>query len=102
LVLGGLPAVAGKEVEQREIYYSGRVQGVGFRFTARAIAAQVRVSGFVRNMPDGRVQLVVEGNRDAVQMFLDRVESEMGPYIRHKQVGVGPATGRFEGFDIRC
>ncbi len=93
--------MAGKEVEQREIYYSGRVQGVGFRFTARAIAVQYRVSGFVRNMSDGRVHVVVEGDRDTVQMFLDSIQAEMGPYIRDKQVTIRPATGRFQGFDIR-
>ena len=52
--------MAGNENEQREIYYSGRVQGIGFRYTARSIAAGRRVTGFVRNLPDGRVHLIVE------------------------------------------
>ncbi|MGD0654363.1 MAG: acylphosphatase [Thermoguttaceae bacterium] len=93
--------MADKEAEQREIYYSGRVQGVGFRYTARAIAAGHRVTGFVRNMPDGRVYMIVEGAPDEVQAFVDSLQAEMGPYIQNAQVLVRPATGRFRGFEIR-
>jgi len=93
--------MAGKETEQREIYYSGRVQGIGFRYTARAIAAGHRVSGFVRNLPDGRVHLIVEGVLDEVQAFVDSLQADMGGYIYDSQVTVRPATGRFQGFEIR-
>ena len=48
--------------EQREVYYSGRVQGVGFRYTVRSLASRMAVTGFVKNLPDGRVHLVVEGS----------------------------------------
>jgi acylphosphatase len=92
--------MAGKENEQREIYYSGRVQGVGFRYTARAIAAGRRVTGFVRNLPDGRVHLCVEGAPDEVHAFIESLEADMGAYIRDAQVMVRPATGRFGGFEI--
>jgi acylphosphatase len=90
----------GKEEQQREIYYSGRVQGVGFRYTVRAIAGKHLVAGYVRNMSDGRVQLVVEGNPKEVQLFVDSIEAEMGAYIRDTQVSVRPATGRFKDFEI--
>jgi acylphosphatase len=70
--------MAEKEAEQREIYYSGRVQGVGFRYTARSLAGQYRISGFAKNMPDGRVQLVVEGAVDEVAAFIDDLQAEMG------------------------
>ena len=93
--------MAGKEIEQREIYYSGRVQGIGFRYTARAIAAGHRLTGFVRNLPDGRVHLIVEGVPDEVQVFIESLETEMGGYIKDAQVSVRPATGRFQGFEIR-
>ncbi len=89
--------MAGNENEQREIYYSGRVQGIGFRYTARSIAAGRRVTGFVRNLPDGRVHLIVEGALDEVQAFIGSLEAEMGAYIRDAQVSVRPATGRFRG-----
>lgn len=93
--------MAGKEAEQREIYYSGRVQGIGFRYTARAIAALHRVTGFVRNLPDGRVHLVVEGDSDEIQAFVDSLQADIGTYIHDTQVSVRPPTGRFKGFDIR-
>ena len=53
--------VAVPDRRQREVYYAGNVQGVGFRYTARCAAAGLDVTGFVRNLPDGRVHLVVEG-----------------------------------------
>ncbi len=93
--------MADKELEQREIYYSGRVQGVGFRYTARAMAASHRVTGFIRNMPDGRVHLVVEGEQDEIQAFINDLQADMGLYIHHAQVSVRPASGRFRAFEIR-
>ena len=47
--------------EQREVYYQGRVQGVGFRYAVRSLARRFAVDGFVRNLSDGRVELVAEG-----------------------------------------
>jgi acylphosphatase len=55
----------------------------------------------VRNLPDGRVHLIVEGAPDEVQAFIDSLEADMGTYIRDAQVSVRPATGRFGGFEIR-
>ena len=54
-----------------EIYYSGRVQGVGFRYTVRSIAGRFAVTGFVKNLRDGRVQLVAEGLAEEIQRFLE-------------------------------
>jgi acylphosphatase len=68
--------------ERRRVWYDGRVQGVGFRATARSLAGGFPVAGYVRNLPDGRVELVVEGEAAAVASFLDAVDREMGPYIR--------------------
>ncbi len=87
--------------ERREIHYSGRVQGVGFRYTVRWVAQRFAVAGFVRNLPDGRVQLVAEGRVDEIRRFLDAVQTEMGQYIRETQENAGPASGRFQGFEIR-
>ena len=92
------------EVEQqqrREVYYSGRVQGVGFRYTARAIAARFAVSGCVRNLPDGRVHLVVEGEADEIKMFLQAVQDEMRHYVSSAEETAGQAGGRFQGFEIK-
>ncbi len=87
-------------LEQREIHYDGRVQGVGFRYTVRSVAARFDVTGFVRNLPDGRVQLVVEGAPGEVGALLDAVKTEMLPYIRDVQETTRPATGRFHAFEI--
>lgn len=87
--------------QQSEIYYSGRVQGVGFRYTVRSLAGRFDVTGFVRNLPDGRVHLVVEGAADEVAAFLDAIKTEMAHYIANAQEIVRPATGRFPLFEIR-
>jgi len=89
------------EQQRREVYYSGRVQGVGFRFTVRAIAGRFAVSGFVRNLPDGRVHLAVEGSAGEIDRFLDAIQAEMRHYIAATQQTVSPATGRFHSFEIR-
>lgn len=87
--------------ERREVYYSGRVQGVGFRYTVRWVATRFAVAGFVKNLPDGRVQLVAEGPPDQLRGFLEAVDREMGQYIVDAQEQAGPTTGRFRGFEIR-
>ena len=87
--------------ERCEIHYAGRVQGVGFRYTARRISGRFRVAGFVRNLEDGRVQLVAEGPRGDLDDYLAALEDEMGQYIVGTQVNRGLATGEFERFDIR-
>jgi acylphosphatase len=86
--------------ERREVFYSGHVQGVGFRYTTRSIAAQLPVVGLVRNLPDGRVQLVVEGSPATIDRLLARVEAELGRYIRGREVAVRAATGEFSSFDV--
>ena len=87
--------------EQREVYYSGRVQGVGFRYTVRSIASRFAVTGFVRNLVDGRVELVAEGPPDQIRRFAKAIEQEMGHYIAATQEKTKPATGRFSRFEIR-
>ena len=87
--------------ERCEVYYSGRVQGVGFRYTVRSLATRFAVAGFVRNLADGRVEVVAEGEVTEVRRFLDAIETEMGYYIAEIQSTSGSATGRIEGFEIR-
>ena len=90
-----------EEVQRREVYYSGRVQGVGFRYTARQIARQFAVTGYVKNLPDGRVELVVEGPAEEIQAMLHAVRTEMGRCIRDVRETQSRATGRFSSFDVR-
>ena len=87
--------------ERREVHFSGRVQGVGFRYTTRQIAARFRVCGFVRNLRDGRVELVVEGDAGELDGFLAAVEGELERHIEHREVSVLPASGEFGGFEVR-
>ena len=66
---------------RRRVYYSGRVQGVGFRFTSQRLAERYLVGGYVRNLADGRVELVAEGEPTQVDGLLDAIQSRMDPYI---------------------
>ena len=93
--------VAERERQRCEVYYAGRVQGVGFRYTVRSLAAGFPVTGFVRNVSDGRVHLVVEGDDDEIDLFLDAVQTEMQHYIRDVQQTRQPAGGQFHSFEIR-
>jgi acylphosphatase len=83
------------------VTYRGRVQGVGFRYTARTVAEGYAVQGFVRNLPDGRVQLVVEGAADEVRRFRADLEDRMADYIDDAATQARSATGEFRGFEIR-
>ena len=87
--------------ERREVYYSGRVQGVGFRYTARSVARGFSVTGFVKNLSDGRVHLVVEGQAAEVRAFLNSLQADMGHCISGELETSGPATGCFPTFEIR-
>ena len=89
------------EQERRELYYQGMVQGVGFRYTIRRIAARFAVTGYVQNLPDGRVFLLAEGPPQQLDRFLTAVAGAMGHFIRHTQQTTHPASGRFREFDIR-
>ncbi len=88
-------------MERRRVLYRGMVQGVGFRFTAQRISRRYRVEGYVKNLPDGRVELVAEGAAKEIEAFLSDLESAMADYIRGKEVVVEPPTGEFDGFTIR-
>jgi acylphosphatase len=88
-------------LERREVLYSGRVQGVGFRYTARQVAGDYEVTGFVRNLADGRVQLVVEGAHAEVDRYMTALADQLSGYIRDAAADVRPATGEFAGFEVR-
>lgn len=87
---------------RQEVFYSGRVQGVGFRYTTSQIAGNFEVRGFVRNLPDRRVHLVVEGLSEEIALLLAAVEDRLGDFIKSADTSLkSPATGEFKGFDIR-
>jgi acylphosphatase len=80
------------------VVYAGRVQGVGFRATAVTIAQEFPVHGWVRNLPDGRVELLAEGERDQVEAFLAAVREYWGTAIRDEMPDWRPATNNFREF----
>ena len=84
------------------VYYRGMVHGVGFRYTAEHIARKNNVIGWVKNLPDGRVELLGEGEEDVLKDFLKDIRN--GPledYIRDQEVTWSEATGEFKNFGIR-
>ncbi len=88
--------------ERRRVYYSGRVQGVGFRATSRYLARAFAVAGYVRNLPDGRVELVAEGEPPELTTFLDAIRREFDFVIRDIDVvNEPPDDPPLPGFDIR-
>ena len=89
------------ETVRREVWYEGRIQGVGFRYTVARIARQFEVSGFVQNLSDGRVHLVCEGQRTEVNEFLSEISDRMESYIRDTRQDTRPETGEFASFEIR-
>jgi acylphosphatase len=94
--------MSGKSLpERRDIHYSGHVQGVGFRFTTRAVAARFDVAGWVQNLPDGRVQVVVEGKPAELDLFQQAIAEAMRGHIDQTEVETKPALGGLAGFEIR-
>ena len=82
-------------------YYSGSVQGVGFRCSAERAAASLDLTGWVKNLKDGRVEVVCEGKEASLKEFLRKIEDMFSGYLRDKDVEWGNATGEFDHFDIR-
>jgi acylphosphatase len=91
----------GDSTLRRTILFSGRVQGVGFRYTARRIAASFRVTGTVRNLDDGRVELIAEGEPAEIDRFRDALLREFQGHIAGAESADSPATSEFPGFQIQ-
>lgn len=90
------------ESEQRiHVLYIGHVQGVGFRFTAERIASHLGLVGYVKNLTDGSVEVVCEGNKRTLEEFLERMDDRMGGYISSSEVQWMPSRGEFRIFEIR-
>jgi acylphosphatase len=87
---------------QREtVLFSGRVQGVGFRYTVNNLARQFAVTGYVRNLDDGRVELVMEGTDQERDGLMQAVREKMQDYIRQVDRHLSQQTGEFADFSIR-
>jgi acylphosphatase len=85
----------------RQVFYEGRVQGVGFRYRVRQIATGFDVTGWVRNLPDGRVELLAAGDSAEVPGFLEAIrDSDLGSFIRKEATHEIPAPAGLRGFEI--
>jgi acylphosphatase len=86
---------------RKTVHYRGHVQGVGFRYTTQGIAKRYEVNGFVRNLANGEVELVAEGEKHELAAFLDDVRERMVRFIRDERIDTQAASGEFAGFEIR-
>jgi acylphosphatase len=84
----------------KRVHYWGTVQGVGFRMTARRIADRFAVVGYVRNLADGNVEIVVRGESDEIDRFLAAVATRMAGYIQGHKIDDAPEQ-TFDRFEIR-
>ena len=89
-------------MERRTIFFSGRVQGVGFRWTTERCLEGLTLQGYVRNLPDGRVELVLEGLPDHIDEGLARVHVALACHIDDEAAEAGQPTGEFSDFRIRA
>jgi acylphosphatase len=88
-------------MRRRRCWFSGRVQGVGFRYTAQSIASRHAVAGYVKNLADGRVELVMEGNEAEMEQVVEEISRRMEGFIAGRSDELSEATGEFEEFTVR-
>ncbi len=86
--------------ERHTVIFSGHVQGVGFRWTTNRVASQFKVTGWVRNEPDGTVRLVAEGTHEELTGFVSGIEEAMRGHITEKRTERSRPTGEFDRFTI--
>ncbi len=88
-------------LQRRTVLFEGGVQGVGFRYTACRVAGEFDVAGYVRNLPDGRVECVVEGQTQQIEAFLAELRRRMSDYVTGWTQQTVPATGDLHSFTVR-
>ena len=82
------------------IFYSGTVQGVGFRYTVQRLARSLDLKGWVKNLPDGRVELLAEGLNETVDQLIRKIEERFCGYIKDQDLSYHQAQGNFRDFEI--
>jgi acylphosphatase len=89
-------------LQRRRVFYSGRVQGVGFRATCRWLARSFDLVGYVRNLPDGRVEVLAEGDAIEIDRYMEAIQSEMNGFIReYRTEEEPPGHPPLQGFTVR-
>ncbi len=83
------------------VFFSGRVQGVGFRYTVKTVATGFEITGTIKNLPDGRVELIAEGSHAELDAFRAALhDAGLAGFIRDEQVIWADAKNEFKGFEI--
>lgn len=86
---------------QAHIFYSGMVQGIGFRYTVLRFCQSIgELSGWVRNLSDGRVEILVEGKKEKIEQLVKNIDQHFGGYIRQKELQFSVAAGEFQDFQV--
>jgi len=84
-----------------QVLYSGQVQGVGFRYTVKSVATGFELTGSIRNLPGGGVELIAEGAKDELEAFRQAIrESGLDHFIKQEDVAWQAANSEFRGFEI--
>ncbi len=88
------------EQTARHILFSGQVQGVGFRYTAHRIARRYNLTGFVRNLPDGDVEMLAQGPEQDIDTCIAEIQDYFAGYIRNTQIEPVPCNSRLTDFRV--
>lgn len=88
-------------MKRAHVVYSGHVQGIGFRYTAQDIAMSLGLTGWVKNLTDGRVEIVAEGREEDIKELLDKISKGfLGSYIADVELSWEKPAGEFDSFEI--
>ena len=85
---------------QAHIFYSGMVQGVGFRYTVERLASGLKLAGWVKNLSDGRVEILAEGTKEKIEQLCQQIEGHFQGYIREKKLDWIDEKIKFHEFKI--
>ena len=84
----------------KRIIFTGRVQGVGFRFTARRAASRRQLTGFVRNVPDGTVEMLAQGRSEDIDDCIQDLKEYFAGYLKETSIEEIPPDPRYIDFKI--
>ncbi len=89
-------------ISRIHLFYSGYVQGVGFRFSVKRIALSLGLKGWVKNLRNGNVEIVAQGEKNSLEDFVNQIrESSLKRYIKNVEINWEEASGEFNNFEIR-
>ena len=86
--------------KQLHLYYSGKVQGIGFRYAVLDIALGLKICGWVKNLSDGRVEVLADAEEETLNNFLEQINQRFSRYIKEVNIEWQPASGEFRDFQI--